>query len=101
MNIDNISTVIGNYTKSVFKRVCSKSSPIKNVCFHLLSDYMGSGITVPGTIVDRILKRGLSLIVVLFDKVYDRHDIVVNDGVVDSLRTYTLLFNEYFIKPGQ
>ena len=62
---------------------------------------MGSGITVPGTIVDRILKRGLSLIVVLFDKVYDRHDIVINDGVVDSLRTYTLLFNEYFIKPGQ
>ena len=55
-----ISTVIGNYTKSVFKRVCSKSSPIKNLCFHLLSNYMGSGITVPGTIVDRILKLGLS-----------------------------------------
>ena len=26
MNIDNISTVIGNYTKSVFKRVCSQES---------------------------------------------------------------------------
>ena len=68
MNIDNISTVIGDYAKSVFKRVCSKSSPIKNLCFHLLSDYMGSGITVPGTIVDRILKLGLSPIDVLSTK---------------------------------
>ena len=75
MNIDNISTVKGHYTKSVFKRVCSKSSPIKNLGFHLLSDYMGSGITVPETIVDTILKLGLSPIDVLFDKVYDRHDL--------------------------
>ena len=58
---------------------------------------MGSGITVPGTIVDRILKLGLSPIDVLFDKVYDRHDNVFNDSIVDSLRT--LLFSEHFIKP--
>ena len=99
MNIDNINTVIGNYTKSVFKRVCSKSSPIQNLCFHLLSDYMGSGITVPGTIVDRILKLGLSPIDVLFDKVYDRHDIVFNDGIVDSLSTLLFSVTEHFIKP--
>ena len=43
---------------------------------------MISVITVPGTTVDRILKLGVSPIDVLFDKVYDRHDIVVDDSIV-------------------
>jgi len=37
MNLDNVTTEIGNYTKSAFKRLCSKSFPTKNVCYHLLS----------------------------------------------------------------
>ena len=97
MNLDNVSTVIGNYTKSVFKRVCSKSSPTKNLCYHLLSEYVENGIVIPGTIVDRVLKLGFSPIDVLFHNVRDRHDNVFNDGVVDSLRM--LLFSEHFIKP--
>ena len=75
--------------------MCVLSHLPSRICFHLLSDY--SGITVPGTIVDRILKLGLSPNDVLFDKVYDRHDIVFNDGIVDYLRT--LLFSEHLIKP--
>ncbi len=97
MNLDNVSTVIGNYTKSDFKRVCSMSSPTKNLCYQLLSEYIENGIIIPGTIVDRVLKLGFSPIDVLFHNVCHKHDHVFNDGIVDSLRM--LLFSEHFIKP--
>ena len=81
----------------VFKRVSCKSSPTKNLSYQLLSEYIETGIINPGTIVDRVLKIGLSPIDVLFHNVCDRHDHVFNNGIVDSLRM--LLFSQHFIQP--
>ena len=89
--------MISNNTKSVFKRVCINESPTKNLCLHLLSEYMYNGSRTPGTIVDRILKLGYSPVDVLLSNVCDIHDYVIDNGAVDSLRT--VLFNENFIKP--
>ena len=97
INLDNVSSAISNNTKSVFKRVCINESPTKNLCLRLLSEYMYNGSRIPGTIVDRILKLGYSPVDVLLSNVCDRHDYVIDNGVVDSLRT--VLFNENFIKP--
>ena len=63
MNLDNVSTVIGNYTY--------KSSPTKIFCYQLLSEYIETGIIIPSTIVDKVLKIGFSLIYILFHNVYD------------------------------
>jgi hypothetical protein len=82
--------VLCNYTKSIFKRVCCKSSPTKNLCYQLLSEYIENG-----TIVDRVLKLGFTPIDVLFHNECDRHDHVFNDGIVDSL--CMLLFSELFV----
>ena len=97
INLDNVSSAISNNTKSVFKRVCINESPTKNLCLRLLSEYMYNGSRIPGTIVDRILKLGYSPVDVLLSNVCDRHDSVIDNGAVDSLRT--VLFNENFIKP--
>ena len=79
INLDNVSTVIDNYTK--------------NIGYQILSEYMedANDSIIPGTIVDRVLKIGLSPIDVLFHNVCDRHDHVFNNVIVDSL-------HEHFIK---
>ena len=60
MNFDNVSTVIGNYTK--------------NIGYQILSEYVKTSIIILGTIVDRVSKIGFSQIVVLFHNVYGRHN---------------------------
>ena len=51
---------------------------------------MYNGSRIPGTIVDRILKLGYSPVDVLLTNVCDRHDPVIDNGTVDSLRMVLL-----------
>ena len=97
MKLDDVTTVIENQTRSVFKRICSHESPTQNLCLHLLSQYITHGIRIPGTTFDRVLNYGVSPIDILCNSVHARHDSVTNDGVVDSLRM--VLHSEHFIKP--
>ena len=82
---------------SLYMRVFNAESPMRDFCFHQLSLLLCKGITVPGTIVDRVCNFGFSPLVTAFDgcKFIERH---LNDGIVDSIRA--LLFHENFNKPG-
>ena len=97
LNIDNVKTCINNSTLSLYNRICSVVSPTRSLCVFMLSQYVASGSLIPGSLVDRVVKMGVSPSSIMVSKPKSSHDRNDSDGVVDSLRN--LLLNENYIKP--
>ena len=97
LNIDNVKTCINNSTLSLYNRICSVVSPTRSLCVFMLSQYVASGSLIPGSLVDRVVKMGVSPSSIMVSKPKSSHDRSDSDGVVDSLRN--LLLNENYIKP--
>ena len=95
LNLDNISTGVLNQTTSLFKRICSIDSPTQQLCFYMLSDYILNNNLVPGSTVARLVNLGLSPVKVIFNKINSQHDLCINDGIVDSLRSMIFLRKLY------
>jgi hypothetical protein len=60
------------------------------------SQYVTSGSLIPGSLVDRVVKMGVSPSSIMVSKPKSSHDRIDSDGVVDSLRN--LFLTENFIK---
>ena len=97
LDIDDIRTRTLYHTKSLFNRLCSVPSPTRNLCIYMMSQYITKGLLIPGSIIDRLVKSGVSPIQLMYNKPEHYKHIGKSDGVVDSLRN--LLFHEHFIKP--
>ena len=98
LDIRKVSGAIERATRALFRRLFSTDSPMRDFCLHQLSLLLCKGITIPGTIVDRVSRFGSSPIVTAFDRLPDARHIHLNDGVVDSIRTF--IFHENYNKPG-
>ena len=95
--IYDIRTRTHYHTKPLFNRLCSVPSPTRNLCIYMMSQYVTKGLLIPGSIIDRLVKSGVSPIQLMYNKPEHCKHIGKSDGVVDSLRN--LLFHEHFIKP--
>ena len=49
--LDNISTIIGNHTINLYKRIYSSYSAIQQLCFHSIYQYVCHNVIVPGTML--------------------------------------------------
>ena len=99
LSVNTCKNVINQSTLSLFHRIfLVRDSPSKTLCTHLIAMYINTGRTIPGTIVDRIVRLGFSPVKCLFTKPsYVTSNTVQPNGLVDSLKT--LLFNDNYIKP--
>ena len=68
-----------------------------NFCVKLPDKYMATGVVVLGTIIDVVVKMGVSPVKAAFTNVSNKGNEDGEDGVVDSLKY--LLLHENFIKP--
>ena len=89
---------IDKATLSLWYRIFQVDSPTRLVCSKLLSDHTLYDYSVPGTLIDRMIKMKLSHVECLFRKVIpnvieEEH----HEGVVNILRFLNL--PENFIKP--
>ena len=60
-------------------------------------EYVTKGLLIPGSIIDRVVKSGVSPIQLMYNKPKHFNHIGKSDGVVDSHKN--LLLHEHFIKP--
>ena len=99
LSIDKVRDIISQRTVSLFHRLLQCESPTRQLCFHLVSLYINTGVLIPGTIVHRICSLGLSPVNVMMNGsrlklgTGNRTD----NGVIDSMRH--LLFNFNFNNP--
>ena len=97
LEITHASTHINDSTKSLFKRICSTDSPTRDVCIYFMNLFIVDRVLVPGTLIDRIVKMGISPTSLLQSNVKQSSQTFTADGLVDSLRA--MLYNDNYIKP--
>ena len=97
LEITHSCTHINDRIKSLFTRICTTDSPTRDMCIHFINLFIVDRVLVPGTLIDRIVKMGVSPISLLQSNVRNSSQVYVADGLVDSLRA--LLYNDNYIKP--
>ena len=97
LDIPHASTYINDNVKSLFTRVCSTDSPTRDVCIHFINLFITESLIVPGTLIARIVKMGISPTSLLQCNNKRSSQTKVNDGLVDSLSA--ILYNDNYIKP--
>ena len=98
LNLSKVQSRIDKATLSLWYRIFQVDSPTRLLCAKLLSDFVLYGYSVPGTLIDRIIKMKLSPVKCLFRRVIPNViEEAHHDGVVESLRF--LILHENFIKP--
>ena len=60
MDIPHASTYINDNVKSLFTGVCSTDSPTRDVCIHFINLFITESHIIPGTLIARIVKMGIS-----------------------------------------
>ena len=63
----------------------------------MMPQYVTKGLLIPGSIIDRVVKSGVSPMQLMYNKPEHINLIGKSDGVVDSLRN--LLLHDHSIKP--
>ena len=99
MSIDNVYSHIKRGTLSLWRRIFDIESPARRICEKQLRDFLRYGHIIPGTILDRVCRFGISPIKYAFTN-YQRNpprSQDVSDGVADSLKF--LIMHDNFIKP--
>ena len=89
LNISTISRSVVRDVASLVFRVSRVKSPTRSVLFHLLSDYITTGKSAPGSLSDRFIKNRLPLDLLVQQytgPVDDHSESRSPDGVTDSLR---------------
>ena len=97
LDITPASVYINDSTKSLFSRICTTDSPTRDLCIYFMNLFIVDNVLVPGTLVDRIVKMGISPTSLLCSKVKHSSHQYTPDGLVDSLRA--MLYNDNYIKP--
>ena len=70
------------------RRVFNVASPFKNLCTHLVSNFISDGHVIPGTLIGRLIKFGLSPVACAFNKFSLPSK--TESGIVDSLRSLVM-----------
>ena len=97
LHISDITKIHVRQVLSSFQNILKSNTPAKVLQLSLLAKYCSTGKTVPGTMVDRILKHGISPVRAAMQKI--KHSIPIRqDGVVDSLKQ--LIYEENYVYPG-
>ncbi len=60
LNIAPASMLINDSTKSLFTRICTTDSPTRDTCVHFLNLFITNHVLIPGTLIDRLIKMGIS-----------------------------------------
>jgi len=60
LNIDSIHNVIRDRTLNMYYRIYQNNTPVRDFCNYMLANFISSGKTIKGTIIDRILEYGFS-----------------------------------------
>ena len=98
LNLSKVQSRIDKATLSLWYRIFQVDSPTRLLCAKLLSDFVLYDYSVPGTLIDRIIKMKLSPVKCLFRRVIPNViEEAHHDGVVESLRF--LILHDNFIKP--
>ena len=84
---------------SLYKQIFSVESPAKQLSSFLLSRYMLTGETVPGTLLNKIVNLSLSPLDIGIPLSRSHCGTVKegSNGIIDSMRQ--LIMHEHFIKP--
>ena len=84
---------------SLYKQIFSVESPAKQLASFLLSRYMLTGETVPGTLLNKIVNNSLSPLDIGIPLSRSHCGTVKegSNGIIDSMRQ--LIMHEHFIKP--
>ena len=98
LNLSKVQSRIDKATLSLWYHITQVDSPTRLLCAKLLSEFVLYNHSVPGTLIDRIIKMKLSPVKCLFGRVIPNViDEAHHGGVVESLRF--LILHENFIKP--
>ena len=97
LGISNAENVIADRSKSLFSRICKNDSPTRDLCLYFTKLYIRDNVTIPGTLVSRLIANGVSPTSILCGTGGVRACEPPADGVVDSLSS--ILFHENYIKP--
>ena len=72
LGMPKIHEVVKRNTMSLASRICQVPSPVRTLLLYSISKYVMTGTTVAGTMVDRLIKFGVSpLSVVLGSKTFE------------------------------
>ena len=77
--------------------ICATDSPTCDLCTYMLSNYITTGNIVPGTLIDRIVKSGMSPLKFLTRINPQVQPVKQPNGLVDSLKS--MLLSENYTKP--
>ena len=97
MNIKRASDLVSQNACSLFRRICSVSSPARNICLYHLSRYILSGHVCQGTLLEKVIATRQSPISLAFKKPSHTECQRSENGYVDYIRM--LLLHENFAKP--
>ena len=96
-----VQDVIGKRVVSLYNRIFKTQSPSHDINMYFLSRFISQGEYCEGTLLDRVIRLGLSPVSVAFNPVKcnncDNSDTVLDKGIVDSL--HFLIHHENYIKP--
>ncbi len=97
MNIKHASDLVSQNTCSLFRWICSVSSPARNICLYHLSRYVLSGHVYQDTLIEKVIATRQSPISLAFKKSGHTEGQRSENGHVDYIRM--LLHHENFVKP--
>ncbi len=97
MNIKRASDLVSQNACSLFRRICSVSSPARNICLYHLYRYVLSGHLSQDTLLDKVIATRQSPISPALKKSSHTECQRSENGHVDSIRI--LLYHENFVKP--
>jgi len=97
LGITGSNTLLNEYNNSLFTRIFQNGSPTRNLCVYFIDLFVTQNILIPGTLVNRIVDKGSSLVSLIFPGCTNSIQASsAADGLVDSLRF--MLYNANYIK---
>ena len=88
LNIDKVQNTVNRNVLNLYHRIFKIESPARSIMQFLLARYITYGITVPGTLIDRVVSIGESPLKCVFRKSGHKVSFLKDgiDGHVDSIR---------------
>ena len=88
LNIDKVQNIVNRNVLNLYDRIFKIGSPARSLMQFLLARYITYGTTVPGTLLDRVVSIGESLLKCVFRRC-GHNKFILKDGIdghVDSIR---------------
>lgn len=96
LRVAPVKNVMDQYVLNLWHNIFKSQSPVRDLCIHWLSIYIQRGHIIPGTLLSRVLKTGISPTSAAFNTCKVKGDNRMN-GLSDSL--HHLIMHKDFNKP--